>query len=133
MTPQLAVTNTWWETCNHHYTMKDNNTGVIVLGPTRDEAQILKDCCHTKDVTYLEDANKKPCQQIAECPVSACDMGNKIYACVSNKLNDLKLATIPGCSKQERSGAGTVQVGGRKTLVGVMFVVLVQVLQVVAA
>jgi hypothetical protein len=101
--------------------------GLIALGPTRSERDILYQCCHTFE-TQLFSINGTDCLQTAVCKVGACSLDDPSYACVALVRRDWKVDGAFACMQGVRSGAGK----GVKMGMGVWVMALVGVLGGVA-
>lgn len=56
--------------------------GTLILGPSRDESEILQTCCPAYDSALLRAADGTPCLRPAACDVGACAAGDPGVACV---------------------------------------------------
>jgi len=59
-----------------------NFAGLIALGPTRSERDILYNCCHTWQ-TQVFSVNETACLQTAVCEVHECSNKDPSFACVA--------------------------------------------------
>jgi hypothetical protein len=101
-----------WSTTTSH-------PGLIALGPTRDERDILNQCCNTLD-TQLFYANDTACLRTAECPVIECSERDPSYTCVAMQRRAWMVEGTFGCVEGRKSGAMRKGVKMWFVLVGVM-------------
>lgn len=106
--------------------------GVIALGLNRPERDILYNCCHTQETTYIT-INENICFQKAVCKVKKCSLRDPTYACVAVLREDWKIDGPFACTERtkESTGDGGVSIKdvGKMQLVVVVVAVVVGVLQ----
>ncbi|KAF2134428.1 hypothetical protein P153DRAFT_257640, partial [Dothidotthia symphoricarpi CBS 119687] len=71
-------------------TLSPNFQGLIALGGTRIEADILHLCCPDYDNTYIS-RNDTPCARLASCRVQTCTLEDPSYACVARGRREWKV------------------------------------------
>lgn len=76
--------------------------GLIALGPTLYERDILNQCCRTLD-TQLFIVNSTGCLWRADCPVQECALSDPAYACVSMLRNQWDVNGTFACVPVKKS------------------------------
>jgi hypothetical protein len=79
--------------------------GLIALGPSREERDILNQCCHTLE-TQLFSVNGTQCLQTAVCEVDACNLNDPSYACVALVRRDWEVEGTFACMKRVKESSG---------------------------
>lgn len=113
--------------CNNTYTpaSPDSFPGLIALGPSINERDILKLCCATNAITDLRATDGSPCLSVAECRVQHCGDGVKdpALACVYRMRRDWNIKGEFSCHNGVSGAASTRYGGGWK----LWFVVLMTI------
>jgi hypothetical protein len=99
-----------------------NFPGLIALGPSRSERDILYNCCHTLQ-TELFSVNDTACLQTAVCRVGECSLNDASYACVALLRQNWKVEGAFACVEGARESRGA-QAKARMVVVWVAISVL---------
>jgi len=97
-----------------------NFTGLIALGPTRTERDILYNCCHTWETTVLPD-NGPACFQMVICEVHECSKKDPSFACVAMLREEWKVNGTFACVEGAKKNTGRNK---RMTVKGVVLAVM---------
>jgi hypothetical protein len=79
--------------------------GLIALGPSRSERDILYQCCHTLE-TQRFSVNGTECLQTAVCQVEECSLRDPSFACVALVRWDWKVEGAFGCLEGGKESGG---------------------------
>ncbi|KAF1848316.1 uncharacterized protein K460DRAFT_414888 [Cucurbitaria berberidis CBS 394.84] len=83
--------------------------GLIAMGPSRSERDVLYQCCHTLH-TELFSVNDTACLQTVMCKVAECTLNDPSYACVALQRESWKINGTFACLKgSKESKGGTVK------------------------
>jgi hypothetical protein len=102
-------------------TVSANFPGLIALGPSHNERDILYQCCHVLE-TQTFSVNGTECLQTAMCKVGVCGLEDPSYACVALVRRDWKVEGAFACLEGVKKSAGRKSKGIGRT--GVLWVVV---------
>jgi hypothetical protein len=99
--------------------------GLLALGPTIPERDILIQCCRNIN-THLITANGTDCMRTADCPVKGCSAGDPAWDCVARMRNVWTVNGLFGCvSGQKKSSEGGRKEVGLKDWMMVVLIMAV--------
>ncbi|KAF2845437.1 hypothetical protein T440DRAFT_277130 [Plenodomus tracheiphilus IPT5] len=81
-----------------------NPPGILALGPTHAERDILYNCCHVL-TTNSYSSNDTVCLQTAVCTVQECGLRDPTFACVARMREVWGVQGVLGCGVGVESGA----------------------------
>ncbi|KAH9864555.1 hypothetical protein J1614_010490 [Plenodomus biglobosus] len=85
--------------------------GVIALGPTRSERDILYNCCHVLS-TMKFSINDTTCLQTAICTVQECSLADPTFACVAMMREVWGVQGVFGCGSRLELDSGAARMRG---------------------